>query len=415
MKKSINIFILTVLSSTILFGETISLDFNEALSKAYNNDYDYKNSLLDENSSKQNVSSSFKSLLPALSYSGSERYTQDVPDPRNYTNAFIVSQPVFQGGALIASLNIARNQNKQAGYKVTDATVNTYMTTLSKYTDVLTALHQTEIYKTSLENIKKQYDQAKRKYELDLIANIDVLPLNTQYLNVKSQLLKAENSLEATKADLKNYLGIKSSDDLVLKELDSIDAEVNNIDLNSDISYARENNRAVKISELDIKNSESQATITRADFLPRVNATASKSSAGNTWGESKEDFSTVVGVTVSMSLFQFGKSINDYKKSSNNVEKSKNTAEKVKNDIELKVRNGYTDLLTYQTVIEQQKATVLSAEESYNAASKRYEIGLTNTTDLLTYQNTYLLAQLNLIIANYNYLKAYAQYQSLLK
>ncbi|MGL4392868.1 MAG: TolC family protein [Fusobacteriaceae bacterium] len=419
MKRIFYIFFLVLFLSFTLYGKTIKLSFDEALSRAYNYDYDYKNAQLDIENSKQAVSSSFKAMLPSLDYTGNinsaESTTGSGRNDTTYTHVFSVKQPLFQGGALLASWNIAKTTNLQSDFRLADSKIKTYMSTLDKYTALLTAINQRNVYEASLKAITEQYNQTNRKYQLNLIAKTDVLPIQTRVINIQTLLMKSENLIITSKADLKNYLGIGSSDDVELDDINANNYDLNKIQLEKDVKYARINNRNVRIAELELKKSESQKVIARSEMMPSIAATASQRGVGPDFSKSTENFNTTVGISASMKLFQFGKNYNDYKISSNNVAKAENSSEKARNDIELMVRNGYVDLLTYKGMVDQQKAAVAAAQESYNAVSKRFSIGLTDVVDLLTVQETLVTAQLNLIIANYNYYRAFAYYESLLR
>jgi outer membrane protein len=49
------------------------------------------------------------------------------------------------------------------------------------------------------------------------------------------------------------------------------------------------------------------------------------------------------------------------------------------------------------------KITIAATKKSFDFAQKRYDIGMSNTIDLLTNKNNYYTAQVNLIYAQYDY------------
>ncbi len=52
---------------------------------------------------------------------------------------------------------------------------------------------------------------------------------------------------------------------------------------------------------------------------------------------------------------------------------------------------------------EANKISVAASQKSFEYAQKRYNVGMLNTIDLLTQQNNYFNAQINLLTSHYDY------------
>lgn len=404
-----------------LYAQRVEINLPEAIEKAYEHDYTLKNSELDLTNSKIKVKEAYKNFLPTVDYTGKyTRYEEEktlsserVQD--YYDNSIAATQPIFQGGSLLAQLNSAKNDRDKKSYQHEDTRINTMLNTINKYTTVLLKEKEVEVYGIALKNMESQYSRANRKYELDMIAKSEVLPFNTRVLNLKTKLLEGKNGVETAKADLKNYIGIASSKDIELKKIAERDYSLDSIDLEKDIETARENNREIKISNLDAQIKENEKIIARSEFLPKVSAGITYRSGDERIKNSTDDLSWEAGINVKMNLFQFGQSMDRYERSKNEELKAKNLEKKAKDSIELSLRTSYLNLLKYRGIVEEQKSAVESARENYKLESRRYEMELSDAVTLVEIEKNLVESELALIGAQFNYYLAYEQYKSLLR
>ena len=190
MKKLLITLFLAGLTIT-LYAQGLELNLSEAIEKAYQHDYTLKNSELDLKNSKIKVKEAYKNFLPTVDYTG--KYTsydeektvnsQKVQD--YYDNSVAATQPIFQGGSLMAQLSSAQSDRDKKNYQYEDTRINTMLGTINKYTSVLLKEKEVEVYGVALKNMESQYSKANRKYELDMIAKSEVLPFNTRVLTLK--------------------------------------------------------------------------------------------------------------------------------------------------------------------------------------------------------------------------------------
>ena len=64
---------------------------------------------------------------------------------------------------------------------------------------------------------------------------------------------------------------------------------------------------------------------------------------------------------------------------------------------------AYTSAITALQKFEANKITVTATQKSYDYAQKRYAIGMSNTIDLLTNQNNFFNARINLLSSQFDY------------
>ena len=420
LKKIILIYIMLSLY-TVTAAKEVSLDLKNTIDRAYGHDYELKNSQIDVENSSKEVKKAYKELMPKLNYNGN--YTnyekEDKIDSKNvseYTeNEFVIEQPLFQGGALLAKLDSAKQTRDKKNYTYIDSKINTKLSAIDKYLRVLVSNEELRVYQVSLESLQKQYEKINRKYELDMVSKTEVLPLNTRVLNLKTQVVEAKNNIAVSETDLKNFIGISHNDTVALKGLESKMYDISNINIENDVKYVRNNNRNVKMVDIDSKVKENEKIIARSEFLPKVSGFYSQKSGDERSSNSTDDFNWEAGVAVKMNIFEFGKSMDEYKIKKNEVEKAENLKALTRDNIELQLRKNYLNLVKYKGVVEEQEAAVLSARETYNLESRRFEMDLIDAVSFVQIEQTLVDTELSLLVARYNYFMAFAQYKSLLE
>lgn len=411
----------TLILSFNAFGQVLNLGIEEAIEASYKYDYLLKNSELDVKNADLKKSEAYKSFLPVLDYTG--RYTRyenetsinGVRGNGGMSNSFEVIQPIFTGGVNSSKLSTAKYDLEKSQLTYEQTKITTKLNTIDSYIGILAAMQELEVYKITLKNLEEQQKKINRKYELDLLPRTAVLPFNTRILNVKTKIVETENLISSAEATLKNYIGLDSSYKIVPKPLKESDYNIETIDLERDIIYARENNRKSKIAILETGIKKEEKKIVEAEFLPKINGFVTEKSNDRTVGKSGEDFNWEAGVSFKVNIFSFGSSIDAYNRSKNNIEKSKNLEEKTKNDIELSLRKAYLDLVKYKGVVIEQSSAVLSARENYSLETRRYDMGLIDSIELIELEKNLVEAERNYILGKYNYYYAYELYKSLLE
>lgn len=420
MKKILTL-LMGVGISTAALATVLTLNLHETIERAYRHDYTLKNSELDLDSSRLKVKESYKKLLPSVDYAGKyTRYDETKTVNGNsvnqyHENSVALTQPIFEGGALAAGVSSARYTRDKQGYLYEDAKINTMLSSIEKYIGVLLKEQELGVYELSLKNMESQYEKANRKYELDMIAKSEILPFNTRILNLKTRVIESRNGIEIAKADLKNYIGLKSGQNIKLETMGENSYDISKIDLEKDVQLVRDYNRNVKISSLDAKVKENDKIIARSEFMPKVSAGVTYRSGNESLVNSADEFNWDAGINVKMNIFQFGQSIDRYQRSRNEEAKAKNSEEKMRDSMELNLRKSYLNLVKYNGIVDEQRAAVESARENYNLESRRYEMELTDAVTLVELEKNLVESELALITAKYNYFMAFEDYKALLK
>jgi outer membrane protein len=116
-----------------------------------------------------------------------------------------------------------------------------------------------------------------------------------------------------------------------------------------------------------------------------------------------QSFAQSVGVSVSVPILNNGVLRTNYAKSKLNLRNQELQRDQDNLTLKENIYQAYTAAITALQKFEANKITVTATAKSYDFAQKRYNVGMLNTIDLLTNQNNYFNAKINLLSSQFDY------------
>jgi outer membrane protein len=114
-------------------------------------------------------------------------------------------------------------------------------------------------------------------------------------------------------------------------------------------------------------------------------------------------FSQAVGISVSIPILNNGILRTNYGKSKLNLRNQELQRDQDNLTLKENIYQAYTAAITALQKFEANKITVAATQKSYDFAQKRYNVGMLNTIDLLTNQNNFFNARINLLSSQFDY------------
>ena len=111
-----------------------------------------------------------------------------------------------------------------------------------------------------------------------------------------------------------------------------------------------------------------------------------------------------VGVTLSLPIYGQGQNKGNYEMSKLEVVRSEIANEQVKNTLKTNVQRAVADLKAAKKQFEAATKTAEANRAAYSDAEKRFGLGVSNSLDFTTAQNNRDQAEVDLIIAKYDYI-----------
>jgi outer membrane protein len=114
-------------------------------------------------------------------------------------------------------------------------------------------------------------------------------------------------------------------------------------------------------------------------------------------------FAQQVGVNVSIPILNNGILRTNFAKSKLNLRNQELQRDQDNLTLKENIYQAYTAAVTALQKFEANKITVAATEKSFDFAQRRYKVGILNTIDLLTNQNNYFNAKINLLSSQFDY------------
>jgi outer membrane protein len=389
------------------------------------------------------------------------------PTTNGFTNTqFLYNNFGMNGGVQIFNAGKLRNNSEAAtlSWQASEADKQNTSNDISLsvatyYLQVLSAIEQAEITKIQIAQTTQQLAATKKRVEVGLLPELNLLELETQLANDSSTYISANANVEQSKMSMKALLNLDASQsfDIQIQSVDQIKLQ-SFVDLQPDYVYtvAAANLPSVKAANFRVKAAEKNKLVAKANFYPTLsfgynlssnfsnvfnyvsgynltgvstpNATTpfvtvnsakyyiqspvfspvtTQRNWGNIWNgwgdQVNNNFGQSFGLQMSIPIFNGNQSKNTYKQSILNYRNAslqqENTNLKLKQDIYTAYNNA---VISFNKLVANKKA-VASAEKTYLFATKRYDLGLLGTIELLNNQNNFLKAKVNFKAAQYEY------------
>ena len=286
------------------------------------------------------------------------------------------------------------------------------------YLQILSAIEQSEIAKIQIQQTKEQLAATGKRVEVGLLPELNLLELETQLANDSSNYINAISSVQQSKLNMMALLNLDAAKpfEIVAQPVDQIKLQTF-ADLQPDYVFnvASQNMPNVKAATLRVQAAEKSSLAAKAGFYPTLsfgyNLTSNFSNQSKDWAnvwngwntQVNNNFGQNVGFQMSIPLFNGNQSKLNYRQSKLNLSnvklQSDNTQLKLKQDI----YSAYTNAIVAYNKLNAAQKALISSEKTYQFATKRYELGLLGTIELLSNQNNYLKAKVNFKTAQYEY------------
>lgn len=423
MKKILGL--LLILSSSV-FAREITLD--QAIQMALENSKEIKISEKDVEVSKLKVGMAFKDALPSVVYSGS--YTRSEYDRKmyrhgweenqverkgGYTQTISISQPIFQGGAVLGGIKGAQAYKKISNLLYMGERRDVRLETILNYSNIVKFEKDLEALEASHKELKARYEKQKAQLDLRLITKTDILKTEYSMLEVESQIIGTKNRIEIEKEKLRIKTGLVNDKDIEVIEFTVPENLSRNIDFAKDKEQALTESIGALTAKYYVEAADASKMISRADMLPKVNAFASYGTSERTkYNPTIDEAEWRGGVQVTWNVFEFGKNYDNYRVASITKEQEELREKSSKDNIGVNVTDAYLELIRMEKERSSKERAMEAAVENFKMDQERYDAGLISTVDFLLSETQMREAKVAYNQVVIDYLYAFEKYRSML-
>ncbi len=423
MKKILGL--LLILSSSV-FAREITLD--QAIQMALENSKEIKISEKDVEVSKLKVGIAFKDALPSVVYSGT--YTRgeyerkmyrhgweenQVERKGGYTQTISISQPIFQGGAVLGGIKGAQAYKNISNLLYMGERRDVRLETILNYSNIVKYEKDLEALESSHKELKARYEKQKAQLDLRLITKTDILKTEYSMLEVESQIIGTKNSIEIEKEKLRIKTGLVNDKDIEVIEFTVPENLSRNINFAKDKEQALTESIGALTAKYYVDAADASKIISRADMLPKVNAFASYGTSERTkYNPTIDEAEWRGGVQVTWNVFEFGKNYDNYRVASITKEQEELREKISKDDIGVNVTDAYLELIRMEKERSSKERAMEAAIENFKMDQERYDAGLISTVDFLLSETQMREAKVAYNQVVIDYLYAFEKYRSML-
>ncbi len=284
------------------------------------------------------------------------------------------------------------------------------------YYQLVASKTQIEILDANITRLEKLDADTKVLYKNGFVEKLDIDKIEVQLNNIKTEKLKALNTISMGYIGLKTLIGMPYNDTLVLTE--TLDYNKINDPIATDAPYQYQDRKdfqyvgfAKQLNEYNVKRYQ-------LSYLPTIalGASYNKIAQRNQFDFfNKGDWFTSSNIGVNMLIPIFSGFAKDarVKKAKIDLQQTSNQLESLKISIDNSVEQARLKYNTSISVLTTQKNNMHLAERVYAQTKKKYEIGTGSNTeinaadlDLKIAQTNYISSLYDAILAKVDYLNA---------
>jgi outer membrane protein len=329
----------------------------------------------------------------------------------SYNARLSSSMDLFTGFRRGAQMNQARANTASAEASLVQQQFQVALTAKQTFFNVLRAEETIRSFEAALESAQQGLRAAEQRLQVGSATRSDSLRAQLQVMQARQSILSAQNSRRAAAYSLGALIGV---DGPVFAD-PSTSAEPRPLALSDDelVNMAISASPAVLTAEMTVRANESAVTAARADYLPRLSA-----SAGYTWNNDNLAItggrtSWNTGLSLSYTIFNGFTREDSNERARVNARVSRYQLDDAKRQARSNVMKAIDDLRLAEQQITIAREAVTVAQEDLRVQQTRYGLGASTILDQISSQAAVVGAQLNLIGARYDYLVARAQLEAL--
>ena len=382
------------------------------------------------------------------------------------TTQLLFQQYNFQANITIFNWNNLKNNVLAASYgaaasrmDIEKAKNDLALNVASNYLQALLAQEQIHVAETQVLQTQSQLSDTRKRVEAGSLPELNAVQLEAQLATDSSNLITAKANATQSVLTLKALLYLDAAAPF---ELDAPPVDLIPLDPIVELQPDYVFNMAIKFqpaqksNELRIKAIEASVKAARALMYPTISAfgglgtrfsnpfkqitsvdflgyypatpggpvaavngvnypvlspnlkynQTSKSFGGiwSGWGSQlSNNFSQNFGLSLNIPIFNGGVANINYQKSKLNLENARVSREQIDQTLKQNIYQAYNSAVAALQKYNANQSTVNATQKAFDFATRRYNLGLLNTLDLIISQNNFTKAKLDLLTSHYDY------------
>ncbi|WP_035382584.1 TolC family outer membrane protein [Ferriphaselus sp. R-1] len=274
------------------------------------------------------------------------------------------------------------------------------------YFDVLMAQDNVQLAEAQKTAIAEQLAQAKRNFEVGSATVTDVYEAQARHDLINSQQIAAQSNLLIKRRALQQLTGSTSDELRALNQELKLDPPQPAV-MSSWIETASQNNPQVTAAQAGAELADKEATRNMAGHAPTADLVASYGqnyANGGSFGVGSDVRSTVVGVQVTVPIFQGMATQSRWREAEANRERARQDLETARRNVELQTQQAYLGVESGIAQVGALQQALKSSSSLLDASKLGQEVGVRTNLDVLNAQQQLYATRRDLYQAEYNFL-----------
>lgn len=311
-------------------------------------------------------------------------------------NSISLTFPLYTGGQLENQRKSARYGLNAADLNLEDARQQVKWRTAQAYYQALNYRDSIEVRQEAINLLNEHLRMAQIQFEVGTVALADVLATNVQLANSQQAYNTAQSNYENALATLNNILGLPADTNLVLAGEQNFSEYTKSEE--DCLKYALSHRPDGIAATYAVKQAEAAVNSTKSGFRPNVSAVVQGSITGE--GAFKADQvggqeRWSAGIQLSWNIFDNNVTSAQVQQAKAQQRKAESVARQQIEQIQLEIRQAYTNLKSAEKNIAVTFGAVKQAEEQFLIAQVRYEEGVDTNLTVMDAQEKLTEARIN--------------------
>lgn len=362
---------------------------------------------------RQALPQAIAQMLPNLSASFSTTGTSEsdsinplTPNGKYNTKAYglTLNQPIFHS-EFWAQLEQSRHQGKEAMASYLSSTQDLIIRVAKQYFAILAALDDLEFTRGQRKAFSREYEQAKQRFEVGLIAITDVETAKAKYDIAVADEISAQNAVANEYEKLREITGQSVSHVMIFpsyKKLNLTPPMPN--EQETWVNTAYKQNWQIIAAQENAKKFKAAIGARVAGHFPTVDVQGNLQRSKSAPPFEDTAYAKSATLNVSIPLFASGAVIFRTQEAQARYDESLKQLEFQQRAAASQTRQAFRGVLTAISSVKALSQAVNSGESSLEAIKAAYDVGTRTIVDVLDAESNLLRAQRDHAKARYNYL-----------
>jgi outer membrane efflux protein len=346
-----------------------------------------------------------------LNMSDLKAWNEPLGEYRNHTyqGVFVVSQPLYTGGALNAQHKIAKADEK-LGLLNEEMTIDQiHYQSDAVYWNASASQAMLQAADKYQHIVKQQYDIILDRFNDGMISRTDLLMISTRLKEAELQYIKARQNYTLALQKLNILMGIDPNTPVdSLYTIDKTSAPIQILSLENVLQRRAD----YESTEVNIMRSQAQRKAALSQFNPQLSMYFSGGWATGTPNLGYDvSFNPIVGINLNIPIFRWGARFKTNRQQKAFIGIQKLQQSYVTDNINEELSAALTKLTETEYQVKTATETMNLANENLDLVSFSYNEGKANMVDVLSAQLSWTQAHTNLINAYLSEKMAIAEYR----